>query len=237
MTQIPLYFLPGTQCNDRLWQQVFELLPAYFSPIALTIPDANSPLAIVKALHQQLPTQPINLIGFSLGGYLSALYATQYPESISRLMVIANHPHPLPNKELATRQFTLDFIRKNGYRGLPLSRIHGLLAPSNHHKQNIIDTINLMDKECGEKTLVNQMQYTSHRENLMPAINQAPFSTHFVIGENDALVAIDKLSVAIKQPNVSLEIIEQCGHMSPLEDPAAIAQSIIRHFRMALDNA
>ncbi|MGB0899976.1 MAG: alpha/beta fold hydrolase, partial [Psychrobium sp.] len=64
--------------------------------------------------------------------------------------------------------------------------------------------------------------------DLMPAINQAPFSTHFVIGDNDALVAIDKLSAAIKQSNVSLEIIEQCGHMSPLEDPAAIAQSIIR---------
>ncbi|MGB1297984.1 MAG: alpha/beta fold hydrolase [Psychrobium sp.] len=236
MTQIPLYFLPGTQCNDRLWQKVFELLPAHFAPMALTIPDANSPLAIVKALHQQLPTQPINLIGFSLGGYLSALYATQYPESISRLMIIANHPHPLPNKELVTREFTLGFIRKNGYRGLPLSRIHGLLAPINHHKQNIIDTINLMDKECGEKTLVNQMQYTSQRENLMPAINQAPFSTHFVIGDNDALVAIDKLSQAIKHPNVSLEMIQQCGHMSPLEDPAAIAQSIINHFKTARDN-
>lgn len=230
MTQIPLHFLPGTQCNEQLWQQVFELLPPQFVPTALIIPEGNSPQEIVCKLHQRLNKKPLNLIGFSLGGYLSALYAVQYPDHINRLMIIANHPTALPKRELIVRQFTLDYIKKHGYHGMPTKRIQDLLSPIHRRHQDIISVIKAMDKICGERTLIEQLSHTSQRDDLLPLLNKRDFNTHFIVGQDDSLVNIEMLKQAIDSPRISLETIEQCGHMSPLESPAAIAQTITQHF-------
>lgn len=240
VAQIPLYFLPGTQCDEQLWQQVFELLPKHFIPHDITLPHGNTPLEIVHALHQQFAhqqTKPINLIGFSLGGYLAALYASCYPDNLQKLLILANAPHSLPEHEIRLREQTLSYITTHGYKGMPRKRIEQLLANANKHNADIIDKISAMDKRGGQAMLTQQLTSTSQRINLVPQLSTLPFDIKFVVGEEDNLVNIDTLKQDLalggsdsQSKNVALDIIEHCGHMSPLESPQAVAQHIIDFF-------
>ena len=242
MTQIPLYFLPGTQCDQQLWQGVFELLPSRFNPTAIVLPQEKSPLEIVHTLHQQLssiqqPEQSLNLIGFSLGGYLASLYATCYPEQLNKLLIIANAPFSLPTSELKIRNQTLTYIKSHGYKGMPIKRITQLLANSNKDNINIINTITDMDKRCGQVMLKQQLANTSERLNLIPQLINMPFDIQFIIGSEDKLVNVGKLKQELAKSveeiitrDISLDLIDDCGHMIPLENPQAVADHIISFF-------
>lgn len=242
MTQIPLYFLPGTQCDQQLWQGVFELLPSRFNPTAIVLPQEKSPLEIVHTLHQQLssiqqPEQSLNLIGFSLGGYLASLYATCYPEQLNKLLIIANAPFSLPTSELKIRNQTLTYIKSHGYKGMPIKRITQLLANSNKDNINIINTITDMDKRCGQVMLKQQLANTSERLNLIPQLINMPFDIQFIIGSEDKLVNVGKLKQELAKSveeiitrDISLDLIDDCGHMIPLENPQAVADHIVSFF-------
>ena len=231
MTQIPLHFLPGTQCDDMLWQQVFEHLSPRFTPISWGIPRGDNLAAIVESLHKTLPNTPLNLIGFSLGGYVASLFATTYPQRINQLLVIANAPKALPLQEILTRRQTLDYIEKNGYSGMPKTRIRQLLSPMNHQDSDIIDIMRQMDKRGGESMLVNQLSCTTQREDLLGPLNQQSFPTKFVIGEHDNLVNVNELKKSLLSDRLSIETLENCGHMSPLESPQLLAHIIEEYFK------
>jgi len=239
ITQIPIYFLPGTQCDEQLWQQVFELLPNHFTPHAIVLPHGETPLEIVHALHQQLiqyqPTS-LNLVGFSLGGYLASLYATTYPEHLHKLFILANAPRSLPNHELTLRVQTLSYVNTYGYKGMPKKRIEQLLADSNKNNTNIVNTISAMDKRGGQKMLEQQLTTTSKREDLISQLITLPFDIKFVIGEEDNLVNIEQLTQELTvnskevSCDISVDLIKDCGHMSPLESPQAVAKHLITFF-------
>lgn len=256
VAQIPLYFLPGTQCDEQLWQQVFELLPKHFIPHAIVLPHGDTPLEIVHTLHKQFTQwspdlEPLNLIGFSLGGYLASLYATTYPEHLHKLLILANAPHSLPNHELILREQTLSYIKLHGYKGMLRKRIEQLLADTNKNNTVIIDTISAMDKRGGQAMLEQQLISTSERINLIPQLITMTFDIKFVIGEQDNLVKLEQLEkelsarfedmiserLSTNNPlnelvysDISLDLIKHCGHMSPLESPQAVAQHIIDFF-------
>lgn len=231
MTQIPLHFLPGTQCDGMLWQQVFEDLPPRFTPISWGIPRGDNLAAIVEALHKTFPNTPLNLIGFSLGGYVASLFATTYPQRINQLLVIANAPKALPLQEILTRRQTLDYIEKNGYSGMPKTRIRQLLSPMNHQDSDIIDIMRQMDKRGGESMLVNQLSSTTQRKDLLGPLNQQSFPTKFVIGEHDNLANVNELKKSLLSDRLSIETLENCGHMSPLESPQLLAHIIEEYFK------
>jgi len=230
MKKIPLYFLPGTQCDAQLWQAVFNLLPDYFETHAIVLPLAQDPHSIVQSLHKLLPHNDLNLVGFSLGGYLSVLYAATYSAQLNKLLVLANAPRALPADELKIREQTLDYLSRHDYGGMPKKRILGLISPHNKHNTAIINTISAMDKRGGKTMLVDQLASTSQRINLLPALKSLAIKTKFVIGSDDSLVDSAALLDDLSQSIISLDLIQGCGHMSPLESPQAVATHIINFF-------
>ncbi|NRA59775.1 MAG: alpha/beta hydrolase [Psychrobium sp.] len=233
MMKKTIYFLPGAMCDDALWQNVFPLLSPELSPVALTLPPLGSIDDIVKQLAANLlqycPELPINLVGFSMGGYIASSLAVQAPAKIKQLMIIANTPMALPANEVTQRARIVSAVEKYGYSGIPSQRIAQLLAPCNANKQSIINTIKAMDKRGGQQMLLNQFKGATTRVDLLAQLDGAAFSSCFVYGDQDNLVnhqAINSLS----SERITLQTIDNCGHMSPLEAPQAVADSINRYF-------
>ncbi len=229
----PIYFLPGAMCDNSLWQDVFPLLSPELSPVALTFPSLGSIDDIVKQLLANLlqdsPDAPINLVGFSMGGYIASRLALQAPAHIKRLMIIANTPMSLPIGEVAQRARIVSAVEKHGYYGISSQRITQLLAPRHANNQSIIETIKIMDKRGGQKMLLNQFKGATKRVDLLAQLERAEFSSCFVYGDQDNLVSHQAIA-AMKNERITLQTIKNCGHMSPLEAPQAIADNINRFF-------
>ena len=84
-----VYCLPGTMCDQRLWDTTQQALGSHIALRHVAIPSEDS-CVNGRSPRAVLPTTPINLLGFSMGGYIACAFALAYPERINRLMVLSN---------------------------------------------------------------------------------------------------------------------------------------------------
>ncbi|MEW6989949.1 alpha/beta fold hydrolase [Colwelliaceae bacterium 6441] len=200
------------------------LAPHHFKCHFLTIAKKNTIDEILQDIKSQLPDEKVNLLGFSLGGYLASAFTVKYPFAVEQLFVVSNMPCILPDKEIKERTRTVAWINKNGYLGIPKKRIIALLDESAQTNSEIIALIKQMDDSLGQDTLIHQLLVTTKRENLFLQLSQLPLDKYFCVGDNDQLVSLDKLVEFDKQDHrMSLSIFNNTGHMLPLEKPEKLA--------------
>jgi len=227
--KINLYLLPGTMCDERLWQPVIDRLPPQYIAHYIDLPLGDTIEDIIRKLAQQLPSQPINLVGFSLGGYLATQFSLLYPSRVSRLMVLANSPSKLPLMEVKLRELALAMAHKFGYQGVMAPRINQLLAQQHSNDSELVSLIKAMDKSGGHLKFVSQVSSTTYRKNLIAQLLAQDIETYFVFGDQDKLVDQTAL-LALNANNISASVIKDCGHMSPLEQPQALVKHICQYF-------
>ncbi|MFI2810480.1 alpha/beta fold hydrolase [Microbulbifer zhoushanensis] len=227
-SQPPLVMIPGTMCDERLWGSLWPQL-APLQPRHQAIPGGDSVATLVRALAAALPDKPVNLLGFSLGGYLAAALACAHPERVARLFICSNTPCALPDTELKQRRQLLNWVSRNGYGGISDRKIAAMLAPENRGRDDIAAIMRAMDASLGEKALVAQLGATSERADLARELADVPIPVTFCFGEHDALVTrgwLDDLQQ--RRPDVALREVPGAGHMLPLEQPRPLALEIRR---------
>ncbi|WP_438464024.1 alpha/beta fold hydrolase [Marinomonas sp. PE14-40] len=225
-----LYLIPGTMCTQQLWQFLFPSLSDEFELCYLTIPNKMSLDDISDHLVAQFEEDRVNLLGFSLGGYIASLLACRFPDRLNKLMVLANSPCALNSEEISLRQQTLSILRRFGYKGMPRVKAEALLAErSPLHTDLILD----MDKALGVDTLLSQLDYTSSRNDLMKPLLTLNCDVHFIYSQGDALINqawMQKLKEQAR-PNVTQISVAGKSHMLTLEQPHLIATEINTFFK------
>lgn len=231
-----IYFISGTMCDERLWTHVWDslstLLPSNTQLIHLPIPSLKTIDEITEYLSNLIANNSY-LVGFSLGGYLASNIALKYPSKIEKLLLVSNMSSALPDKEKKERSRTIQWIKSNGYNGIPNKRIHHLLHPSAHANEHIKQTIRAMDKALGKNVLLHQLDVTTQRENLLPELFKLNCPIRFCVGDSDSLVKLSRIEQQIeesKKQNKTLHIIKNTGHMLPLEQPQLLAHTISAWF-------
>jgi pimeloyl-ACP methyl ester carboxylesterase len=158
-----LYFIPGTMCDERLWEDAWPLLQTSYHCVHLAIPMEPSIDAIIESLSEMLPSSGVNLIGFSLGGYLASQFACRYPQRLTTLIVLANSPTALPSYEITRREAVIRWVERQGYDGVPDRVINDQLHPNHKNNQPMLSKVKAMDATLGEQVLLQQLKATSTR--------------------------------------------------------------------------
>ena len=236
MTNQSIYFIPGTMCDERLWLPLWHELQKTAQPpldlIHLEIPQYNTIDKIVTHLGKQIIKDDSLLVGFSLGGYLASALAIKYPDKIKKLLLVSNMSSTLVDNELKERSRTIDWIRSNGYSGIPMKRIQSLLHNNAYKNQSITSTIKTMDKDLGKDVLLHQLTVTTQRKNLLPKLAEISIPVTFCIGEQDNIASIEQISKITKyNQNVTIQAFKNTGHMLPLEQPALLANALKEWFK------
>ncbi|MCL1078545.1 alpha/beta hydrolase [Parashewanella spongiae] len=196
-----------------------------FEFIQLAIPIAADFNELIEKIIAKLPDERINLLGFSLGGYLAAHIAMIHPERVSRLMVIANSPCQLNAHELIQLQQVLNFIEQFGYNGMGYKKAASMVDDAQVHA-DVIDTLLQMDAKLGKTTLVNQLEITSYREDLALPLSKLTMPISFYYSEADSLINKTWINGLSKHQHISVYCTSGKGHMLPLEKPKELLRVI-----------
>ncbi|VUD65012.1 2-succinyl-6-hydroxy-2, 4-cyclohexadiene-1-carboxylate synthase [Thalassocella blandensis] len=224
-----LYLIPGTMCNDKLWQYLHEPLHE-FNLVHLPIPEEPSIDAIADTLIQDMVEEEFYLLGFSFGGFLASYIATKIPQRIRHLLIISNSACALSQQEMEERQKNLALVKQYGYRGISRKKVLAMLDGASP-KPSIVNTIVQMDADLGVNTLLHHLSVGTQRTDLAEELFQPSLAMTFVFSADDKLVNktwIDAFVVQSQRQGHQSQKIEVpgCGHMLPLEQPMVIAELI-----------
>jgi pimeloyl-ACP methyl ester carboxylesterase len=223
-------FFPGTLCDERVfmpcWQEL-NLAERAYSPLQWA--DSLAQMMALSLDRLAYYDQPMHLLGFSMGGYIASLVALKQPEKVASLTLVGFNSEGLGSREVNQRQQILKEINSGRYQAMSQDRLAYFLHSGNDNNHAVIASIKQMEADLGSPVLASQIKATAHRENLTGRLAQSDFPIHLVTGEQDNIASPEALKTMQQHiPHSDALIIENAGHMLPLEQPRALAEYLHR---------
>ncbi|RXK06207.1 alpha/beta fold hydrolase [Halarcobacter bivalviorum] len=221
-----LLMIPGLMCNEKLWSKIE--LNNYKS---LPIPKEDSIEKIIKSLDKTISKEEkkVNIIGFSLGGYLALNYLTKYPNKVNKVLVISSSINNLSSKEILLRENNLKRMDIHKIRTLSNNAINQLLENKNDTEN--ISLIKEMFDDLGVDTYKQQLLATLERENLLDMLKEVSNKVLFIASNNDSLVDLTNIKkLCNTNKNFDLKLLDSSSHMIPLEYDYFLYKEILNFF-------
>lgn len=220
-----LYLIPGTMCTKAMWQYLASDLGDKYELCFLQIPNDCDLETIASRICDLFDESKVNLIGFSLGGYLASLVACRFPDRMKSLMVIANSACALSQVEMDQRQLSESMLNRFGYKGMARVKAASLLRDK---AEAHIELMLKMDQELGIDTLKSQLKNTSLRVDLMPDLLTLRCPIRFIYSDEDPLINLDWMNGLVDKqaPHIRLFSFQGDSHMLPFEEVEALSIQI-----------
>jgi pimeloyl-ACP methyl ester carboxylesterase len=171
------------------------------------------------------------LAGLSLGGIVAFEILRRAPERVERLALLDTSARPPRPEQLeAWREFgemTRDgrLAEVNERRILP-----NLFHPDRRHDAGLAGAVRRMAADVDEERFLRQLSAQGSRPDSRGRLGEILCPTLVAAGRQDALCPVgvqEEISRAI--PGSRLVIIEDCGHLSSLEQPQAVS-ALLRYW-------
>lgn len=161
------------------------------------------------------------LIGFSLGGFVAREIVRLAPERISGLVLMNSSARP-PRPEIAKRNaFLIGHTKERGFRGLSSDAVKKAFHPDLRDDAALTQEIKDMALRMGGDAFIRQLSI--QRPDRRADLADIACPTLVIWARQDELRSLkesEEMAEAI--PGAKLEIIEDCGHMTPMEAPSAV---------------
>lgn len=221
-----IYFIPGLMTDIRLWKRVLPLLNDY-EIIHIQIPQSTNFDEINKILFEKFRNdEKINLLGFSLGGYIASYFAITYPQKIKKLFMVAATASSTPKEEYEKREEYLKKVQ-NGKLKLSYKKALSLVEEKNQNDEDLIQTIINMFDELGKETFISQLTSTLYRKDIFDKLENLDFPIWIFYSKNDRLLnkkALEKINLL--KNKLKVISLESTSHLIPLEYPKELAKNI-----------
>lgn len=224
-----IYLIPGLMTDNRLWSRLRPYLENEYELVHVTIPHTQDFDEIIDILFKQFKEEKVNLLGFSLGGYIASYFAITYPTRVNRLFTVAATPGSSNEAEIERRKEKFAVIEKEGFVGLTYEKAVSLVEKQNQNDVELIKIIQDMFIDLGKEIFITQLTSTFYRKDLFEDLVNLAIPVWFYYSTQDRLLnqkAIEKLKIE----DHNIKVISRVGtsHNIPLEVPKELSLEIKR---------
>jgi len=218
----PLLLLPGLLCDEALWQNQINYLKTMADCMVADTTRHDTIEAIAKDVLQAAPER-FALAGLSMGGYVAFEIMRQAPKRVSKLAIFDSSARADTPEQQERRRLLLAMSRAGQFKGVT-PRLLPLLISSDRLSDKALTTIIMdMAERVGRDAFHNQQTAILNRRDSRALLDDILCPTLIVGGRQDAITPpelLQEIADGIKGSHI--EIIENCGHLSPLEQPDAV---------------
>ncbi len=227
MIKEKIYLIPGLMTDSRLWSRLIPYLKEEYDLVHITIPHSEDFDEIIDILFQEFKEEKINLLGFSLGGYIASYFAITYPNRVNRLFTVAATPGNSTEAEIERRKEKFVAIEKNGFVGLSYEKAKSLLEKKNQNDVELIKIIQDMFMDLGKERFISQLTSTFYRKDLFEDLTNLDIPIWFFYSVNDRLLNQEAVKNLLLD-NHNMNVISRDGtsHNIPLEEPELLSSYI-----------
>ncbi len=226
MDKQPLLLIPGLACTSALWaDQVRSLADIADIRVADHTRSETMP-GIVEQILAAAPER-FALAGFSMGGYIAMEMMRTAPERITRLALIGAK-HSQDDEAAARRRLTSIRLAENGRYADAISQMMPLLVhPDRQKDETLISAIRTMAHSLGAHAFIRQQKANLGRGLSTDVLKNIQRPTLILCGRQDQLTPplVHQKMVNLVSNSV-MKVIEECGHMAPMEKPDAVTAAL-----------
>lgn len=226
----PLVLVPGYMLDEALWDGLRPALAAAGQGasrklVHVALAGGETIEEMARAALQASPAGRFDLLGFSMGGYVARAMVRQAPERVRKLVLVATSSRADTPLQITQRQTAARAKPIGPFRGLGRAAIIQSLHPANAANEALVAQVREMGARLGRGAFVQQSVVVRDSDADKLAEIQCP--TLVIGAAQDQMRSPDEAcELAQGIPGARLEIIEDSGHMIPLEQPDRLAALI-----------
>ena len=228
MPRTTLVLLPGLLNTRRVFEQQIEAL----SDVAdCVVPELWHHETIGAMADATLAAAPptFALVGFSMGGYVAFEILRRAVERVERLALIDTQATPDSAESTKRRRALLEQTKIGRFHGVQRTLLPQLLHRRHINDAAITQPIFDMAQEIGADGFVREQRAIIDRADSRHMLVDIDIPTVVIVGRQDQVTPLPRSEeMAADIADSRLVVLEECGHMSPLEKPADITAALRR---------
>lgn len=225
----PLILLPGLLCDRALWQHQLDHLADLAD---MSVPNLGRDDGVAAMAERVLAAAPprFALGALSMGGYVAHAIMRAAPERVERLALLDTSARADTEEQLSRRRGLIELTEKGRFRGVTPRLLPALVHPSRLEDKTVTLAIMGMAGRIGKEGFLHQQKAIMGRPDSRPQLAGYLCPTLVIVGRADAITPIEvNAEMASLIPGARLVIIEESGHLTPMEQPVAIT-ALLRYW-------
>jgi len=167
--------------------------------------------------------QRFTLIGLSLGGYLSFEIIRRELRRLERLVLMDTTAVADTPARRAGRDADIAKVREGGIDALIPELAPRWMHPAHARRAELVKLMADMARSIGARGQLNQQRAMMARPDSHGDLARVTVPALIMCGRQDPVTPVpDHEAMAAKVAGARLEIIEDCGHLSTIEQPDAV---------------
>jgi pimeloyl-ACP methyl ester carboxylesterase len=227
MAPLPTVLIPGLYATPR---QFAGQLPALWRFGAVHVADTRHGASWSEMVDVVLEAAPprFALCGLSMGGALALAIAQRAPARVDRIALLGTSAAADDEGARAARQGALAELRAGRLDELSAASFPYLVDPLRADDAQLRAVTRGMLDDVGAEAAIRQLESFMERPDLRDGLAAIDMKALVLAGESDRIAPVaraEELHVALR--GSELVVLEECGHLSPLEQPAAVAAALV----------
>ena len=224
---LPIVLVPGLLGSPRLYA---EQIPALWrlGPVTVATHTRDDSMgAIARRILASAPAR-FALAGLSMGGYLCFEILRQAPKRVDRLVLLDTSARPDVPEQSEQRRAQIEMAR-NGRLGEVADALFPRLVHARRWGDESLRRIcRAMEQDVGVEGFINQQTAVMGRPDSRPGLAAIRCPTLVIVGDGDLITPPERAEeIANGIPKARLSVVRDSGHLSTLEQPAAVTKSMV----------
>lgn len=222
-----ILLLPGMMCDARMWSPQVQ---------AMTIPAQVADLSrgdnIPAIAANVLAAAPASFAaaGLSMGGIVAFEIWRQAPDRVSHLALLDTNPHADAPDKRTLRFEQIAQAASGNLERLAIDSLKPLyLAQKNRDDETLLKTLLEMALSLGPEAFERQSLALLHRQDSVPTLETISCPTVVMCGREDTICPISFHELMAEEiPKAKLVVIDDCGHLSSMEQPKIVTEELLQ---------
>jgi pimeloyl-ACP methyl ester carboxylesterase len=217
-----LILVPGLLCDARLWRDQCRGLKDRVDIAVADIGQDDRIEAMADRLLREAPDH-FALAGHALGGRVALAAYAAAPERVTRLALIGAGPSAAPDE--AASPALADMLHDAGVAQIG----ERLLFPAMHpeRRDGLLADLKAMLARADPDAVKRQLHALRNRADVSDLLPLIACPTLLLCGKEDRYASpACHEAMAARIPGARLDIIEEAGHMAPMEAPDAVTAAL-----------
>lgn len=220
--------IPGMLNTAAIWQEVASRLEALADVRIASVLTQASIADMARDAWQQVAdvpaATPLVICGFSMGGYTALEMLAHPARAVNGLGLLDTSARPESAEGRVTREKTIAAIGKNFERVVDSVLQFGTAAAT-QAKPELMQAIRQVMVDAGAEAAIRQNHAIMARTDSLAFLKTLAIPVLVMCGREDKITPPELSSeMTALIPGARLEWLDDAGHMTPLEQPARVAE-------------